>query len=76
MVESGKCASCLVAERDLVRGDVETLRKAREYNVRGVPTIVIDRKIKVVGKPDFPWVCGDDFYTMLERKFPLRPSSG
>jgi hypothetical protein len=33
---------------------------------------VIDGKIKVVGKPTFPWFCGDGFYRTLESKYPLR----
>jgi hypothetical protein len=39
---------------------------------RAVPSIVIDSKIKVVGKPMFPWFCGDEFYNMLEREYPLK----
>jgi len=42
------------------------------HNITAVPSIVIDGKIKVVGKPTFPWFCGDKFYKMLEKKFPLR----
>ncbi len=31
----------------------------RDYGVNSVPTTVIDGKIKVVGVPDFPWICED-----------------
>ena len=34
--------------------------KMRDYDVKAVPTSIIDGNIKVVGIPDFPWVCGDD----------------
>ncbi|HII41067.1 MAG TPA: thioredoxin family protein [Thermoplasmata archaeon] len=74
MVEIGKCASCLLIERDLAKPDVRVHRLARKYGIRAAPTIVVDGKIKVEGKPDFLWMCGDDFYARLEREFPLHPS--
>jgi len=46
----------------------------KRYNITAVPSIVIDGKIKVVGVPTFPWFCGDEFYGMLERKYPLSAS--
>jgi len=76
IVETGMCASCRLEERSLARGDPETLGRARQYDVRAVPTTVIDGRIKVEGRPDFPWVCGDEFYVMLERKYPLRRGAG
>ncbi len=70
VVESGKCGSCVMVEGNLARGsDNEPL--TAKYGIRVVPTIVIDGRIKVEGLPDFPWVCGDDFYAMLESRFPL-----
>ncbi len=41
--------------------------KIKNYDVRAVPTIIIDEEIKVVGIPDFPWICGDDLYKILKR---------
>ncbi len=73
MVEIGKCASCILIERDLSRRDVTVRRLVEEYGIRAAPTIVIDGKIKIEGKPDFLWTCGDEFYTKLQREFPLRP---
>lgn len=35
--------------------------KLKDYNIIAVPSIVIDGKIKVVGIPDFPWFCGEEF---------------
>ena len=77
MVEIGKCASCQLVERDLGGPDTHVRSLVEEYGIRAAPTIVIDGKIKVEGKPDFLWMCGDDFYAQLEREFPLRrPPSG
>jgi hypothetical protein len=45
--------------------------KRKLYKITAVPTIVVDGRIKVVGVPDFPWFCGDDFYRFLEKNFPL-----
>ena len=36
--------------------------KMKEYDVKAVPTTIIDGKIKVVDIPDFPWICGDDLF--------------
>ena len=46
--------------------------KMRDYRVKAVPTTVIDGNIKVVGIPDFPWICGDDLYKQLKNKYPLK----
>ena len=40
--------------------------KMRDYDVKAVPTSIIDGNIKVVGIPDFPWVCGGDLYKKVE----------
>lgn len=73
MVEIGKCASCVLVERDLSKPDPEVHRLMKEYGIQAAPTIVIDARVKVVGRPDFPWMCGDDFYARLEREFPVHP---
>jgi hypothetical protein len=39
--------------------------KMKDYNVKTVPTTIIDGKIKVVGIPDFPWICGEDFIPIV-----------
>lgn len=72
IVEIGKCASCILIERDLSRPDATVRRLAEEYGIRAAPTIVVDGRVKVEGKPDFLWMCGDEFYERLEREFPLR----
>jgi hypothetical protein len=47
-------------------------RKMKEYDVTSVPTTIIDDNIKVVGIPDFPWICGEDLYLKLKREYPFR----
>jgi hypothetical protein len=51
--------------------DEEVKIKRKFYKITAVPTIVVDGRIKVVGVPDFPLFCGDDFYRFLEKNFPL-----
>jgi hypothetical protein len=46
--------------------------KMKEYGVTSVPTTIIDGSIKVVGIPDFPWICGEDLYLKLKREYPFR----
>ncbi len=72
VVESGKCGACILEEPNLARDPEAHRQRAERYGIRVVPTVVIDGRIKVEGLPDFPWVCGDDFYAMLERRYPLR----
>lgn len=70
-VEAGMCRSCEMIERNLAREPERHAEAARRYGVRAVPTIVVDGRIKVEGKPDFAWVCSDEFYRKLEARFPL-----
>jgi hypothetical protein len=44
----------------------------RNYGINAVPTTIIDGTIKVVGIPDFPWICEDDLYKKLKRDYPLK----
>lgn len=69
IIEVGKCKDCKM-ER-LAVDDPRNRREVERYGVIAVPTIVIDDRIKVVGMPDFPWFCGDEFYRKLEMEFPL-----
>ena len=46
--------------------------KMKDYGVKAVPTMIIDGNIKVVGIPDFPWICGEDLYKKLKNKYPLK----
>jgi len=40
--------------------------------VKAVPITVIDGNIKVVGIPDFPWICGEGLYTTLKRDYSIK----
>ncbi len=71
-VEVGKCKDCKLEVIDV---NLESNKdKMKRYRITSVPSIVIDDKIKVVGTPSFHWFCGDDFYSMLEKKYPLLTS--
>ena len=72
IVEIGRCRSCKMEVFDVAsEGNAKLVKR---YDINAVPSIVIDGKIKVVGIPTFPWFCGDEFYRMLERKYPLSAS--
>ncbi|MDV3293121.1 MAG: thioredoxin family protein [Nitrososphaerales archaeon] len=69
IVEIGKCKDCRMEVLSIDGRKTKPLMK--RYSIGAVPSIVIDGKIKVVGIPTFPWLCGDGFYEMLERRYPL-----
>lgn len=69
IVEVGKCKDCSVEVISV--DDRKNAKLVKEYGISAVPSIVIDGKIKVVGVPEFPWFCGDEFYRRLEMEFPL-----
>lgn len=69
---SGNCAGCRLDVLDLRKPGVG--QRARHYAVRVAPTLVVDGRVKVEGRLDEPWVCGDDFYAMLEETYPLHPA--
>ena len=70
IVELGKCKDCKMEVMPIDAKKSKVLLK--RYGINAVPSIVIDGKIKVVGKPTFPWYCGEEFYRMLEKEYPLR----
>lgn len=70
-IEIGKCEGC-----DLIKYDVNIMTdkiksKMRDYGVKAVPCTIIDGKIRVVGIPDFPWICSEDLYDKLKKEYPL-----
>jgi hypothetical protein len=71
-IEIGKCEGCnqIIYNVNEMTSDLKL--KMKEYGIKAVPTTIIDGKIKVVGIPDFPWVCGDDLYTKLKKDYPLK----
>ena len=70
-VEVGKCKDCELLERNLATEPEKHAEAVRRYGVHAVPTIVVDGRIKVEGYPDFPWICGDEFYRLLEQRYSL-----
>jgi protein-disulfide isomerase len=68
-IQIGKCQGC----NQIVYNMTQEIKvKMRDYGVKAVPTTVIDGKIKVVGIPDFPWICGEDLYTTLKRDYSIK----
>lgn len=74
MVEVGKCAGCELIERNLASDASSHQEAVQRYGITTTPTIVIDGVIKVEGKPDFAWMCGDEFYADLKQRYPLHPT--
>jgi hypothetical protein len=70
-VEIGKCEGCSQIIYDVNNMTDEVKRKMRRYGIKAVPTAVIDGGIKIVGIPDFPWICGEDLYKKLKKDYPL-----
>jgi hypothetical protein len=71
-IEIGKCEGCRDVVYDVNNMTKELETKMKDYGVKAVPTTVIDGKIKVVGVPDFPWVCGDDLYNRLKEQYSFK----
>lgn len=57
---------------DVNNPNEEIKKKMRNYGVNAVPTTIIDGKIRVVGIPNFPWICGEDLYKKLRKEYPLK----
>ena len=52
IVNQAKCDECTVIERNISEDcGCGCIDKAREYGIRTIPTIVIDGKIAIEGKP-------------------------
>ena len=66
-IEIGKCEGCSQTVYD-VNNMTEWMK---DYGVKAVPTTIIDGKIKIVGIPDFPWVCGEYLYRKLKQEYPF-----
>ena len=66
-IEAGKCAEC----RLIVNNLSESLELARNYGVTVVPTVIIDRDVKIEGRPDIPFVCSDETYAHFKERYPL-----
>ena len=53
----------------------QTLRgvaaKLKQYRIRCVPTLVIDGRIKLEGKPEFALICDEEMYRFLEERYSM-----
>jgi predicted DsbA family dithiol-disulfide isomerase len=43
--------------------------KLKQYRIRCVPTLVIDGRIKLEGKPEFALICDEEMYRFLEERY-------
>ena len=70
-IQIGKCEGCnqIVYDINNITDDIKL--KLRDYSVKSVPTTIIDSKIKIVGIPEFPWICSEDLYEKLKKDYPL-----
>jgi glutaredoxin 3 len=70
-IEIGKCEGCnqTVYNVNIITDKIKS--KIRDYGIKAVPSIIIDGKIKLVGIPDFPWICSEDLYDKLKKECPL-----
>ena len=71
-IEIGKCEGCSQTVYHVNNMTDEIKAKMKEYSVKAVPTTIIDGKIKVIGIPDFPWICEEDLYKKLRSEYPLK----
>ena len=72
-IEIDKCEGCNQIVYDINNNMTEEIKiKIRDYGIKAVPTIVIDRNIEVVGISNFPWICDDDLYKKLKNDYPLK----
>lgn len=62
---------CKQVVYDVNNMTVEIKQRMKNYDVRAVPTTIIDGEIKVVGIPEFPWICGEDLYKKLKAEYSM-----
>lgn len=72
-IQVGKCEGCNQIVYDVHNMTEEVKQKMKKFGVNAVPTTIIDDKIKVVGIPDFPWICSEDLYAQLRKDYSLTP---
>jgi hypothetical protein len=71
-IQIGKCEGCNQVVYDVNEMTEEIEQKMKTYGIKSVPTTVIDGEVKVVGIPDFPWICSEEMYTKLKKDYPLK----
>jgi hypothetical protein len=68
-IEIGRCEGCKQIVYD-INNMTEDLRiKMKKYGVKAIPTTIIDGNIRIVGVPDFPWICGEDLFQKLKHDY-------
>jgi hypothetical protein len=70
-IQIGKCDGCEQIVYNINNLTDEIKLKMRDYGITSVPSTIIDCQIKIVGIPDFPWICSEDFYGNLKKEYPL-----
>lgn len=70
-IQIGKCQGCNQTVYDINNMTDDIKKKMKKYGITSVPTTIIDGSVKVVGIPDFPWICGGELYQKLKRQYPL-----
>jgi hypothetical protein len=70
-IQIGKCEGCKQIIYDINNMNEDFKIKMKDYDIKSVPTTIIDSKIKMVEIPDFPWICSEDLYKSLEKDYPL-----
>ena len=72
MLILGKCLECKLEIHDLSRDYQKLQEKIRQYRIKAVPTVIIDGRVKIEGLPDFNFICSEELYNELEKKYPLK----
>jgi hypothetical protein len=65
----GEVAGCSLEVYDLTKRYEELAAKLKQYRIRCVPTLVIDGRIKLEGKPEFVLICDEEMYRFLEERY-------
>ncbi|MEM4641950.1 MAG: thioredoxin family protein [Candidatus Caldarchaeum sp.] len=73
MIELGKCAGCSFTVHDLSKNFNAVEELVKKYQIRSVPTLIIDGKIKIEGVPTFTFICDENLYRILEEKYAFKP---
>jgi hypothetical protein len=68
-IEIGRCEGCRQIVYDVNNMTEDIKSKMKEYNDKAVPTTIIDGIIRILGIPDFPWICGENLFQKLKRGY-------
>src|SRR5215212_4877471 len=68
-IQIGRCEGCKQIVYDINNMNEDVKAKMKNYGIKAVPTTIIDGSIKIVGIPDFPWICGEELFQKLKRDY-------